>query len=71
MLGGIIMELTLRNEIRNEITNKLSRHYGISAEEATTSQMYKTCARTVLQLLLEKRAKFEKQKKKNQSKKVY
>jgi len=71
MLGGIIMELTLRNEIRNEIANKLSRHYGISAEEATTSQMYKTCARTVLQILLEKRAKFEKQKKKNQSKKVY
>lgn len=72
MLGGIIMEETdLKNEIRNGIRNKLSRHYGISAEEATTSQMYKTCARTVLEMLLEKRAKFNKQIKKNQSKKVY
>ena len=61
----------LRNEIRNGITNKLSRHYGIRAEEATTSQMYKTCARTVLEMLLEKRAKHNQQIKKQQSKKVY
>lgn len=66
------MEVTeLKDEIRIGIANKLSRHYGISAEEATTSQMYKACARTVLDILLEKRSKFNKQIKRSNNKKVY
>ena len=60
-----------RKEIRENIKNKLSRHYGITIEEATKAQMYKSCARTVLEILLEKRAEYNQKLKKNQNKKVY
>ncbi|WP_042347161.1 glycogen/starch/alpha-glucan phosphorylase [Bacillus massiliigorillae] len=64
-------ETQLKNEIRNSIEHKLSRHYGISVEEASRNQMYKTCARIVRDLLLEKRAKYHEEMKKKQNKKIY
>ncbi len=60
-----------KEELKESFTHKLSRHYGITAEEATRAQMYKTCARTVLELLQEKRAGFNQQAKKQKKKKVY
>jgi len=72
LLGGIIMKETLiRNDIRSSILNKLSLHYGISVEEATSSQMYKACARTVLEMLQEKRSNYYKKVKNKKNKKVY
>jgi len=61
----------IKKEIKSLIENKVSRYYGISAEEANNVQMYKTCARTVLEILLEKRANNQQKIKKNKSKKVF
>lgn len=61
----------IKKEIKSLIENKLSRYYGISAEEADSIQMYKTCARTVLEILLEKRADNHQKIKKKKSKKIY
>ena len=64
-------ETQLMNEIKNGILNKLSLHYGISIEDASPSQMYKSCARTVLEMLLKKRADYYQKLKQHKNKKVY
>lgn len=72
MTGGISMESNMtKEELRALIENKLSRHYGISIDEADRAQMYKSCARTILELLSEKRTKFNQKIKESQAKKVY
>ncbi|MEQ2525320.1 glycogen/starch/alpha-glucan phosphorylase [Bacillaceae bacterium CLA-AA-H227] len=53
------------------IKNRLSRHYGISAEEADRKQMYKTCARTVVEILSDKRTRYYQKLKDQEKKKVY
>lgn len=58
-------------EVCNLIRNNLSRHYGISVEEANRKQMYKSCARTVLEILSEKRTEYNQRMKEKKSKKVY
>ncbi|MGM9922815.1 MAG: glycogen/starch/alpha-glucan phosphorylase [Bacillus sp. (in: firmicutes)] len=64
-------EAVSRNEIKQIIEKKISRHYGISVEEASRTQIYKTCARTIRDLLQEKRTRYHDRIKKQQEKKVY
>ena len=64
-------EIFTKSEIKDTIARKLSRHYGVTAQEATTSQMYKSCARTVLDILLEKRTRYREKLKEKKNKKVY
>ena len=64
-------EIFTKSEIKDTIIRKLSRHYGVTAQEATTSQMYKSCARTVLDILLEKRTRYREKLKEKKNKKVY
>lgn len=72
LTGGISMENNItKEELSTIIRSKLSRHYGISTTEADRAQMYKSCARTVLELLSEKRTKFNQKIKENESKKIY
>lgn len=70
--GGISMEKMLTKEqIKNLISTKLSRHYGITIEDANKTQIYKSCARSILEILLEKRMKYNQRFKEKKSKKVY
>lgn len=64
-------ELLNKSDIRNSIKKNLSRHYGISKEEVSRSQMYKTCARAVSDILLEKQVAYHEKLKRKQNKKVY
>ena len=47
-----------RNEIKTNIEDKLSRHFGTSSADATTEQMYKAVAMTVKDILMEKQINF-------------
>ncbi|MGN1402116.1 MAG: glycogen/starch/alpha-glucan phosphorylase [Bacillus sp. (in: firmicutes)] len=60
-----------KQEIKESFRKKLSRHYGVNVDEATKSQMYKTCARTVLEVLQEKRTNFYHKTRAEKKKKVY
>ncbi|MEH6940721.1 glycogen/starch/alpha-glucan phosphorylase [Bacillus sp. JJ722] len=64
-------EMQIKTDLRNSLRHKLSNHYGISVEDATRTQMYKTCARTVRDLLLKKRADYHDRLKKKENKKIY
>jgi glycogen phosphorylase len=64
-------KMLTKEEIRGLITTKLSRHYGISIEEADSAQIYKSCARSILEILLEKRTRYNQKFKEKKSKKVY
>lgn len=60
-----------KKDLSDLIIRKLSRHYGISAEDANRKQMYNSCARTVLEILSEKRTKYNQKLKEKQTKKVH
>lgn len=72
MTGGISMNDSLtKKELMELIKKKLSRHYGIRAEDANRKQMYNSCVRTVLEILSEKRTTYNQKIKEHQTKKVY
>ena len=60
-----------RDEIKTNIEDKLSRHFGTSAADATTEQMYKAVAMTVKDILMEKRGQFKKKVNRQGAKRVY
>ncbi len=53
------------------IKGKLSRHFGVSAKEATKEQIYKAVVMFVRDILLEKRAAFNKKYREQNGKRVY
>lgn len=72
MTGGISVNDSLtKQDLMNLIDKKLSRHYGIRAEDANRKQIYNSCARTVLEILSEKRTLYNEKMKEKQAKKVY
>ena len=58
-------------EVRQGIEEKLSRHFGCTAKEASRDQMYKAAAMTVKEILTEKRGQFKKKVNRTGSKRVY
>ncbi|MGP1612440.1 MAG: glycogen/starch/alpha-glucan phosphorylase [Catonella sp.] len=59
------------DQIEAAITDKLSRHFGASFEEATKDQIYKATAITVKDILLAKRREFKEANNKSGGKRVY
>ena len=57
--------------VRQAIEEKLSRHFGCTAKEASRDQMYKAAAMTVKEILTEKRGQFKKKVNRTESKRVY
>ena len=57
--------------INNNISIKLSRHFGITMEEASKEQIYKAVIMTVRDILLEKRKSFNQKQREQKKKKVY
>ncbi len=60
-----------QNDIKVNITNKLSRYFSTTPEHATDDQMYKATLYTIRDILSEKNAEFEKTVKASTSKRVY
>ncbi len=60
-----------KNAIREAIISKLSRYFGVSPEEATGEQMYKSVVLTVRDLLAQQYNAFQTQTKEKRAKKVY
>ena len=58
-------------QVEAAITDKLSRHFGASFEEATKDQIYKATAITVKDILLAKRREFKEANNKSGGKRVY
>lgn len=63
--------VTSIDQIEAAITDKLSRHFGASFEEATKDQIYKATAITVKDILLAKRREFKEANNKSGGKRVY
>ncbi len=59
------------SEVKANIEQKLSRHFGTSAKEATRDQMYKAVAMTVKDILAEKRSEFKDNVNAKSEKRVY
>ncbi len=57
--------------VRDAVENKISRYYGIRAEDATQAQVYKAVISTVRDLLTDKRATFRREVKKQNAKRIY
>ena len=49
-----------KSEVKEAITSKLSRYFGVSPSEATREQMYKACAMTIKDILSQKRNDYKK-----------
>ncbi len=64
-------ELNRQIEIKEKITNKLSRYFSTTPENASDDQMYKATLYTIRDILAEKNAAFEKTVKESGSKRVY
>ena len=60
-----------RNALRDAISKKLSRYYGITPKEATQEQMYKAILLSVKDLLTQKRTEFKKNVTTQEGKKIY
>ncbi|MBR2311734.1 MAG: glycogen/starch/alpha-glucan phosphorylase [Clostridia bacterium] len=58
-------------EVKKNIEEKLSRHFGVSAKEATKEQLYKAAALTVKDVLVEKRNQFKDKVNEAGAKRVY
>ncbi len=58
-------------EAKNQIEGKLTRYFGVSAQEATREQLYKAVVMSVRDIMLEKRQKFHLKIKQNRAKRVY
>ena len=62
---------TTKADIKTLLSEKLSRHFGAVAEDATKAQIYKAVIMSVRDVLTEKRAKFKHAVKAQQKKRVY
>lgn len=62
---------TTKADIKTLLSEKLSRHFGAVAEDATKAQIYKAVIMSVRDALTEKRAKFKHAVKAQQKKRVY
>lgn len=58
-------------EIKDALTGKLSRYFGVSLKEATPEQLYKAAVMTVRDILLEKRNAYHYKMKAKRAKRVY
>lgn len=60
-----------KSEVKEAITSKLSRYFGVSPSEATREQMYKACAMTIKDILSQKRNDYKKLVNQKGGKRVY
>lgn len=67
---GATTEITPK-EMKDVISGKLSRYFGVSIKEATTEQMYKAVVMSVRDILLEKRNAYHYKTKAAKAKRVY
>ena len=67
---GATTEITPK-EMKDLISGKLSRYFGVSIKEATTEQMYKAVVMSVRDILLEKRNAYHYKTKAAKAKRVY
>lgn len=58
-------------EMKDALTGKLSRYFGVSLKEATPEQLYKAAVMTVRDILLEKRNAYHYKMKAKRAKRVY
>ncbi len=58
-------------QIKEAITAKLARYYGVAPDEATKEQVYKSVVLSAKDILTEKRSAFKKDTKKQRGKKIY
>ena len=58
-------------DVKKNIEEKLSRHFGVTAKEATKEQFYKASALTVKDILVEKRNQFKEKVNEAGAKRVY
>ncbi len=58
-------------EVKRNLEEKLARHFGCTAAEASADQMYRAAALTVKDILTEKRSEFKKKINRTGSKRVY
>ena len=64
------LEITPK-EMKDALTGKLSRYFGVSLKEATQEQLYKAAVMTVRDILLEKRNAYHYKMKAKRAKRVY
>ena len=60
-----------KETVKEALELKLSRYFGVNAEDANKEQIYKATILTVKDILTQKRSCFKRQVKKAQAKKVY
>ena len=60
-----------KEDVRQALDSKLSRYFGVGADEATKAQVYKAVILTVKDILTNKRSAYRHEMKKQQSKRVY
>lgn len=60
-----------KSSVREALTSKLSRYFGVNPEDANKEQIYKATVLTVKDILTQKRSSFKHQVKRAQAKKVY
>ncbi|MGM9645718.1 MAG: glycogen/starch/alpha-glucan phosphorylase [Eubacteriales bacterium] len=60
-----------KSSVREALTSKLSRYFGVTPEDANKEQIYKATVLTVKDILTAKRSSFKHQVKRAQAKKVY
>ncbi len=58
-------------DVKKNIEEKLSRHFGVTSKEATKEQFYKASALTVKDILVEKRNQFKEKVNEAGAKRVY
>jgi starch phosphorylase len=59
------------NDLRENISNKLARNFGVSIAEATKEQLFRAIQLTVRDMLAQKRANYNNQVKVQNGKRVY
>ena len=64
------LEITPK-EMKESLTGKLSRYFGVSLKEASNEQLYKAAVMTVRDILLEKRNAYHYKMKAKKAKRVY
>ena len=60
-----------KTEAKQMIAGKLSRYFGVSAEEASKEQLYKAVVMSIRDMMLEKRERFHQEMKSKRAKRVY
>ena len=60
-----------KTDVREALDSKLSRYFGVGADEATKAQVYKAVILTVKDILTNKRSAYRHDMKKQQAKRVY